>query len=173
MILSLQRLISLDDLRAKNKLVREQSLRPDTHELPPLPEKLSRTDPRPVQTLQTLRTPLTTARQQFLATHSPLQRSGLTVSVEQVALFLLADNTIITFFDSDAASNAVTGPLLERLQSPRTIMRASSDAGLLLQGVLDTVVDLAIPIVNAYEKAIVELEVEVLREPNVSVSKML
>jgi len=126
-----------------------------------------------MQTLQTLRTPLSSTRQQFLAVHSPLQRSGLTVSVEQVALFLLADNTIITFFESAAASAAVTQPLLDRLQSPRTIMRASSDAGLLLQGVLDTVVDLAIPIVNAYEKAIVELEVEVLREPNVAVSKML
>lgn len=145
--MSLQRLITLDELRAKNRLASEQSQQPDLSELPFPTNNAARSPPRRLQTLQTLRTPLSTTRQQFLAAHSPLQRSGLTVSVEQVALFVLADNTIITFFESAAASDAVTGPLLARLQSPRTIMRASSDAGLLLQGVVDTVVDLAIPIV--------------------------
>jgi len=44
---------------------------------------------------------------------------------------------------------------------------------MVMQAVLDTVIDLAIPCVQAYEGVIAELEVEVLRAPNVGHSKQL
>lgn len=60
-----------------------------------------------------------------------------------------------------------------RLQSSETIVRRSCDAGMVLQGIVDTIIDLAMPCVSAYERSIADLEVEVLTEPSVGHSKAL
>lgn len=123
------------------------------------------------RTLQSLHSTNSTERQQFLSIHSPLTRAHLGIAVEQVALFLLSDNTIISFFERSAPY--VEEPLLLRLQSTETIVRRSCDAGMVLQGIIDTIIDLAMPCVGAYERSIADLEVEVLTEPNVGHSKAL
>jgi len=102
-----------------------------------------------------------------------LTQQHLAIQIEQIALFLLSDNTILTFFEHPPSSASVSAPILTRLKSPSTILRHSADAGMVMQAVLDTVIDLAIPCVQAYEAVIAELEVEVLRAPNVGHSKQL
>ena len=83
--------------------------------------------------------------------HSALYKENLVVSVEQVAIFLMSDNTVISFFEHSGAD--IEEPILERLKSPATMLRRSADASLVLQALIDAIVDLAIPVKEAYNKA--------------------
>ena len=103
--------------------------------------------------------------------HSTLADEHLTVSVEQVSVFLLADNTVISFFEQSAED--VEEPILKRLDSTETILRRSCDASLLLQSIIDAIVDLAIPLKDAYNKARKELQVDALVNPNIATSRSL
>ena len=60
----------------------------------------------------------------------------------------MSDNTVISFFEHSAAD--VEEPLLERLQSTETMLRRSCDASLMLQAIIDAIVDLAVPVKDAY-----------------------
>ncbi|KAI4183120.1 MAG: hypothetical protein L6R41_005585 [Letrouitia leprolyta] len=120
-------------------------------------------------------------RIQFMERHSALASKNLAVSVEQVAMFLTADNTVISFFESSAED--IESPILMRLNTPETILRRSSDASMIiqvirsakfpfttthkLQAIIDAIVDLAIPVATAYQDAIGELELDVLTEPDI------
>ncbi|PNS19269.1 hypothetical protein CAC42_2446 [Sphaceloma murrayae] len=128
----------------------------------------------PVQYLRTLHryegshTPEHTA---FMEKHSALAQENLVVSVEQVAVFLMSDNTVISFFEHSGPD--VEAPILERLNSPETMLRRSCDASLLMEAVLDTIVDLALPIRDAYNTARKEMQIDVLTNPDIETSKSL
>lgn len=104
-------------------------------------------------------------RAEYMETKSPLLERGFLVGVEQVCLFLTADRTVITFFEQSAAD--ILNPLSKRLSSDETILRTSADATLLVQAIIDAVVDLASPVLHAYDDAIGSLELEVLTDPDV------
>lgn len=103
--------------------------------------------------------------------HASLASKGLCVTLEQVSVFLHADNTVTSFFETSA--DDIEAPIVRRLSSPETILRQSCDASMLLQAILDAVIDLAIPVTMAYQDAIGDLELEVLTDPNIDQSKNL
>lgn len=110
-------------------------------------------------------------RAAFRQKQSMLNQHGLAVSVEQVALFLCSDNTIISFLEHSA--DDIEAPVLKALDSPSTTLRRTTDASMVMHGIIDSITDLAIPIAAAYEEAIAELEMEVLRDPTLAHSKAL
>jgi hypothetical protein len=65
-------------------------------------------------------------RIEYMELHSALASKDLAVSLEQVSIFLTADNTIISFFES--AADDIEVPILARLASAETILRRSCDA---------------------------------------------
>ncbi|KAL8691131.1 MAG: hypothetical protein Q9218_003583 [Villophora microphyllina] len=104
-------------------------------------------------------------RIQFMEKHSALASKNLGVSVEQVSIFLMADNTALSFFESSAED--IETPILTRLNTPETILRRVSDASMIVQAIIDAIVDLAIPVATAYQDAIGELELDVLTEADI------
>ena len=67
----------------------------------------------------------------FMEKHSALASKNLGVGVEQVSIFLTADNTVISFFESSAED--IETPILARLNTKETILRRTSDASMLTQ----------------------------------------
>ena len=118
-----------------------------------------------VRTLQEYHGGPNVERVQFMETHSALASKNLGVGVEQVSIFLTADNTVISFFEQSA--DDVEEPILTRLNTAETILRRLSDASMVTQAILDAIIDLAIPVSTAYQDAIGELELDVLTEPNI------
>lgn len=107
----------------------------------------------------------------FMERHAALASRGLSVTLEQVSIFLHADNTVISFFETSA--DDIKAPIVRRLSSPETILRQSCDASMLLQAIIDGIIDLAIPVTMAYQDAIGDLELEVLTDPDIDQSKSL
>ncbi|KAK4692889.1 hypothetical protein P7C71_g4401, partial [Lecanoromycetidae sp. Uapishka_2] len=105
-------------------------------------------------------------RIEFMENHSALASKGLGVAVEQVSIFLCADNTVISFFESSA--DDVEQPIITRLSTKETILRRTSDASMITQAIIDAIIDLAIPVAEAYQDAIGELELNVLTEADIS-----
>ncbi|KAK0310669.1 hypothetical protein LTR01_003823 [Friedmanniomyces endolithicus] len=93
------------------------------------------------------------------------------MSVEQVSIFLTADNTIITIFERSGED--IFEPIYGRLQSPHTILRSSDDPSMLVQGTIDAVVDLSVPVGKAFEDTFTELEVAVLTRPSITLSRQV
>ena len=118
---------------------------------------------RRAQTLQMRRSNTNHKRVLYMERNSLLNKKDLTVKVEQVSIFLTDDNSVICFFENSA--DDIEHPILKRLSSPDTILRRSCDASLLVQAIMDAIIDLAVPIVSAYEEVIDDLEVEVLEDP--------
>lgn len=63
--------------------------------------------------------------------NSPLTKKGMAVSIEQVAIFLTEDNTVIAFFEHSA--DDVEPAILRRLDTVDTILRQSADSSLVFQ----------------------------------------
>ncbi len=105
-------------------------------------------------------------RIEFMENHSALASKSLGVAVEQVSIFLCADNTVISFFESSA--DDVETPIITRLSTQETILRRTADASMITQAIIDAIIDLAIPIAEAYQDAIGELELNVLTEADIS-----
>ena len=99
-------------------------------------------------------------RSEYMERNSALRPRGLAVSVEQVSIFLTADNTVVSFFEHSA--DDIEAPIINRLCSRETVIRRSGDASMLVQAILDAIIDLAIPVTFAYKDAIDELELNVL-----------
>ena len=118
-----------------------------------------------VRTLQEYHGGPNLERVRFMEDHSALASKKLGVGVEQVSIFLTADNTVISFFEQSA--DDVEEPILTRLRTAETILRRLSDASMVTQAILDAIIDLAIPVSTAYQDAIGELELDVLTEPNI------
>lgn len=124
-----------------------------------------------IRTLHTYRGDSNPERIAYMKKRSMLTKYGLTVSVEQVSIFLCADNTVISFFEHSA--DDIEDPILDRLRSSGTIMRRTSDASMMLHAIIDGIADLAMPIITAYEDAIAGLEMDVLIEPRIEHSQAL
>ncbi|KAM0722275.1 hypothetical protein Q7P37_001716 [Cladosporium fusiforme] len=107
----------------------------------------------------------------FMEKHSVLSNEDLVVSVEQVSIFLLADNTIVSFFEHSAED--IEAPIMERLYSEETVLRKSCDASFVLQAIIDAIVDLAMPVRDAYNKARKQLQIDAMTNPNVRTSRAL
>lgn len=101
----------------------------------------------------------------------PLASDKFGLSWEQVSAFLTADGTVITIFEHSGKD--VFQPILARLQSAQTVVRSSNDPSMLLQAVIDTTVDLSLPISKAVAEIFDDLEKEVLYNPRIPQSKQL
>lgn len=123
------------------------------------------------RTLQRYRGGPNEDRIEFMERHASLAAKGLCVTLEQVSIFLHADNTVTSFFETSA--DDIEAPIVRRLSSPETILRQSCDASMLLQAIIDAVIDLAIPVTMAYQDAIGDLELGVLTDPDIDQSKSL
>ena len=79
--------------------------------------------------------------------HSALASKKLGVGVEQVSIFLTADNTVIAFFEHSA--DDIEEPILPRLRTEETILRRTSDASMLTQAILDAIIDMAVSLLES------------------------
>ncbi len=127
--------------------------------------------PKNIRTMQRYHAGPNQDRIAYFERHAVLAPKGIGVSMEQVSIFLCADNTVISFFEYSA--HDVQTPILHRLQSPGTILRQCSDASMLCQALLDAIIDLAIPVTSAYQDAIGDLELDVLTDPDIHQSNTL
>ncbi|ODM18059.1 hypothetical protein SI65_06847 [Aspergillus cristatus] len=125
----------------------------------------------PARSIQRFRGGPNEDRIEFMERHAVLATKGLCVTLEQVSIFLHADNTVTSFFETSA--DDIEAPIVKRLSSPETILRQSCDASMLVQAILDAIIDLAIPATMAYQDAIGDLELEVLTDPDIDQSKSL
>lgn len=127
--------------------------------------------PKHIRTMQRYHAGPNQDRIEYMERHAVLRAKGIGVSVEQVSIFLCADNTVISFFEYSAQD--VQTPIIHRLQSPGTILRQSADASMLAQAILDAIIDLALPVTTAYQDAIGDLELDVLTDPAIHQSTTL
>ncbi|QDS77255.1 hypothetical protein FKW77_003576 [Venturia effusa] len=127
--------------------------------------------PPPYRTLQRYRGGTNFERTIYMERNSMLTKRDLAVSVEQVSIFITADNTVICFFEHSA--DDIEGPILKRLETVDTILRRSADASMLVQAVMDAIIDLAMPVISAYEDTMGELELDVLTDPDIENSRSL
>jgi Mg2+ and Co2+ transporter CorA len=107
----------------------------------------------------------------WMERHSPLTAEDLAVSVEQVCLFLLNDNTVVSFFEQ--SGEEIERPIMARLNSKYTVLRRSCDASMLLQAIIDAIVDLAGPVREAYNTARKELQIAAMTHPDIRTSRAL
>ena len=126
---------------------------------------------KPVRTLHRYESAQIPEHTLFMEKHSTLAAEDLAVSVEQVCIFLLAENTVISFFEQSAED--IEKPIRTRLNSKDTILRRSCDASLLCEAIVDAIVDLGVPVRDAYNKARKELQVDAMVSPNIATSRAL
>lgn len=107
----------------------------------------------------------------FMEEHSGMTKKDLAVCAEQVSIFLMGENTVISFFESSA--DDIEKPIIKRLATPETILRRSCDASMLMQAIIDAIIDLAMPIADTYSQIIQELELDVLTEPSIQHTREL
>jgi Mg2+ and Co2+ transporter CorA len=123
------------------------------------------------RTLQRYRGGANAARVDYMESKSALASRNLAVSVEQVSIFLTADGTVISFTEHSGIE--LLKPILERIESPETILRRSGDASMLCQAIIDTIIDLVMPVAAAYDDYIGQLEFEVMTDPDMTQPKQL
>ena len=126
---------------------------------------------KPIRTLHRYESAQIPEHTAYMEKNSALSSEDLAVSVEQVSIFLLSDNTVISFFEHSAAD--VEEPIQQRLQSTETMLRRSADASLLTQAIIDAIVDLAVYVKDAYNMARKELQVDAMVNPNIATSRKL
>lgn len=127
--------------------------------------------PHLMRTLQRYHGQLNDPRAKFMEQHSALASRDLAVAAEQVSIFLMNDNTIISFFEMSAED--IEKPIIRRLETPDTILRQSCDASMIGQSIVDAIIDLAIPVASCYSDVIADLELDVLTQPNITHTKRL
>jgi len=123
------------------------------------------------RTLQRYRGGANAARVDYMESRSALASRNLAVSVEQVSIFLTDDGTVISFCEH--SSIELLKPILARLESTETILRRSGDASMLCQAIIDTIIDLVVPVAAAYDDYIGQLEFEVMTDPDMTQPKQL
>jgi Mg2+ and Co2+ transporter CorA len=107
----------------------------------------------------------------FMEGHGSLVPLDKVVHVEQVSIFFTPDGTVVSFFE--ISGDDIEPPILARLYSEKTLLRTSSDPSMMLQALIDGIVDLAFPVVTAYQDTIAELELTVLTDPSIKQSQDL
>ncbi|KAK0638632.1 hypothetical protein B0T16DRAFT_338648 [Cercophora newfieldiana] len=106
----------------------------------------------------------------LLEKYSPLKREFV-VLCEQVSIFIIDSNVVISFFENSAQD--IEPQIIERIVTPGTVLRESCDASVLAQAIIGSVVDLAIPVEAAYRDVIGDLELDVLTGPTLEDTKSL
>ena len=134
-------------------------------------QTVSNTADGSIRTLQRYRGGPNLDRILYMEQNSALADKRLAVSVEQVGIFLCADNSVISFFEHSA--DIIESFILKRLNTEDTILRRSADSSMIVQAIIDAIIDLAIPVVAAYEDAMGELELDVLSDPEIHHSQSL
>jgi Mg2+ and Co2+ transporter CorA len=127
--------------------------------------------PREPQTLQQYHSLKNTARSRYMESVSALLPQRSVVMAERVSLFLTNDNTVISFFESRAED--IEKPILRRISTRGTVLRESCDASLVVQAIIDTIVDMALPLTQKYAEAIDDLELEVLSKAEIEQTEQL
>ncbi|KEF55848.1 uncharacterized protein A1O9_08599 [Exophiala aquamarina CBS 119918] len=127
--------------------------------------------PKKIRSMQRYHAGPNQDRIEYMEAHTTLASKKILVSMEQVSIFLCANNTVISFFEDSAYD--VQAPIIHRLQSAGTILRQSADASMLVQAILDAIIDLAIPVTTAYQDSIGDLELDVLNSPDIHQSSTL
>ncbi|CAG7853911.1 SubName: Full=Related to Mg2 transporter protein, CorA-like {ECO:0000313/EMBL:CCA67912.1} [Serendipita indica DSM 11827] len=92
------------------------------------------------------------------------------VTTKSLFLYLLRDGTVISVHQADRGFG---DPIYRRLQSPTTVLRASSDPSMLLEALLDLVVDRALDIVDRYHENILAVERSILLNPKMVAIRQL
>lgn len=90
----------------------------------------------------------------------PLISKRLAVGVEQAAIYVTSEGTVISFFERSA--NEVERAILSRLTTGNTKLRETANATTLFHSIVDTIVDMMYPVMTAYTKVFNEKELEVL-----------
>jgi Mg2+ and Co2+ transporter CorA len=162
-VLTLQKLVHLPDEYDK----REDEEEDDSK----LPNTSESTRPQVVRTLQQYHSEPNDPRAKFMEKNSALASKDLAVVAEQVSIFIMDDNTIISFFEASAED--VARPIIRRLQTPDTILRQSCDASMIGQSIIDAIIDLALPVASCYSDVIADLELDVLTRPDITHTKRL
>ncbi|KZO94116.1 hypothetical protein CALVIDRAFT_484921 [Calocera viscosa TUFC12733] len=100
-------------------------------------------------------------------------KKGAHVSVElkHIYVFLTRGGTLITFHQD--ADLSVFRPIKARLQLKDSLLRAHSDASLLMQSVVDLVVDKALEVVDRYHDTLLDLERQILIKPSMKTVRAL
>lgn len=141
------------------------------HDDEPPVAPMSYNDRRPTRTLQRWRGGTDSERVEYMEAASALLERGHSTHIEQVSIFMTADNNVITFFEGSA--NEViegvdgVGGLEARITREHGVLRRCPDASMLLHAVLDVIVDLALPIADAYDYALGNLQLQILKDPNI------
>ncbi|KAF2773130.1 hypothetical protein EJ03DRAFT_265675 [Teratosphaeria nubilosa] len=126
---------------------------------------------KPIRTLHRYESAQSPEHTAFMERHSVLSKEEMAVSVEQVSIFLLADNTVISFFEQSASE--IENPIMDRLASEETMLRRSCDASLLLQAIIDAIVDLSVPVRDAFNLQRKVLQVDAMTNPDIRTSRAL
>ncbi|KDQ15673.1 hypothetical protein BOTBODRAFT_173752 [Botryobasidium botryosum FD-172 SS1] len=93
------------------------------------------------------------------------------VRIQNLYIFLFRNGTVISIHQD--ASTPFGAAISHRLREPDTLLRASADPSLLVEGFLDLVVDNALQVIDAYHEKIVELEANTLIRPNMHAVRTL
>ncbi|TFY82441.1 hypothetical protein EWM64_g1576 [Hericium alpestre] len=83
------------------------------------------------------------------------------VHIVPMCIFLMRDGTVISIHP-DATSLDFTSPIAARIRQRDTSLRASADASLLVESLLDLIVDAALEVVDEYHSKIHKLERQIL-----------
>ncbi|KAF8607725.1 hypothetical protein BDV93DRAFT_519744 [Ceratobasidium sp. AG-I] len=86
------------------------------------------------------------------------------VKVASVWIFLLRDGTIVSI--SQDTQQMFGDAINARLRVRDTVLRASGDASLLLESLLDLIVDNAVTVVDKYHDMVLKMERSILLKPN-------
>lgn len=101
---------------------------------------------------------------------TPREYQMQTVSIEQVSIFM-TPSTVITFFER--SGGRVADPIIQRVLSQSTMIRASNDSTVLVQAIIDTCVDHIRPIIHEYRGRIYRLQVEAVLHPTMQLTRAL
>ncbi|KAK4054618.1 hypothetical protein OIO90_003430 [Microbotryomycetes sp. JL221] len=89
------------------------------------------------------------------------------IHVEQLAVFLLRSNTIISF-SQDPGPHPQVSAIFDRIASNEELIRESEDASMILEALLDTVGDQLLELVDEFRSELTSLEAHVLSRPTMS-----
>ncbi|ORY55737.1 hypothetical protein BCR35DRAFT_355708 [Leucosporidium creatinivorum] len=89
------------------------------------------------------------------------------IHVEQVAIFVLRNGTILTF-TQDPGYHPTFSSIFDRISSAEDIIRESEDSSMILQALLDVVGDAMLEIIDEFREQLTTLESHVLSRPSMS-----
>lgn len=88
---------------------------------------------------------------------------------EQCHLFLLKDNTVISFFERDGS--IITDPIGCRLQSESLPIRKNEDSSFLIHSILDGIIDHYFPIIESFTDQINEMHTIAIKDAKLEHTK--